>query len=368
MKICHITSVHQPEDIRIFQKQCSSLNNSGHKVTLVATGERSQFINGIYVKAFKKRGSALKRLILTLPRILFYLVKNKFDIYHAHDPELLPVLLVLHFLRRKVVYDMHENFPKEIQRKELPTIIKRAVSVIWPLVEKITFSRINVIFAELSYKKDYPYITNSVDILNMPLLDILKKNKKNKKNNVFSIGYVGVVSPSRFCLEILEVLYLLKKKGIVIRFDCIGPISDKKTQIQIEKYCEILDEVYFYGQLPARESWKIISHCHVGLAVLEDDPNYIESLPTKIFEYLAMNIPVISSNFPLYKSITEDLSVGICVKPIKNGGLEEAILEMKDNKTLYNDFIMNIRNKVEGNFSWDTEFDKLEKFYKAIVT
>ena len=80
-----------------------------------------------------------------------------------------------------------------------------------------------------------------------------------------------------------------------------------------------------------------------------------------------MNIPVISSNFPLYKSIIEDLGVGICVKPIKNGGLEEAILQMKDNTTLYNDFIVNISNNVEGNFSWDTEFDKLENFYKAIV-
>ncbi len=367
MKICHITSVHQPEDIRIFQKQCLSLNNSGHKVTLVATGAKSRFINGVYFKAFRKRGSALRRLIFTLPSILFYLIKNKFDIYHAHDPELVPVLLVLHFLGRKVVYDMHENFPKEIKRKELPVIVKRAVLVIWPLVEKISFSRINVIFAELSYKKDYPYVANSVDILNMPLLNILEKNKKNKKNTVFSIGYVGVVSESRFCLETLEVLHSLKKKGVTIRFDCIGPISNQKTHVQIDKYCEILDEIYFYGQLPAKESWRIISRCHVGLAVLEDDPNYIESLPTKIFEYLAMNIPVITSNFPLYKSLTEDLGVGICVKPIKNGGLEEAILEMKNNTALYNDFIMNISKNVEGNFSWDTEFDKLENFYKAIV-
>jgi glycosyltransferase involved in cell wall biosynthesis len=365
MKICHISSLHKSADIRIFTKQCVSLAKSGYDTTLVVNNTKDEVREGVRIKALTKRASVLKRLLVNLPIITFFVIKNRFDIYHAHDPELLPILFILHLIGRNVVYDMHENFPKQLESKEIPRVLKKVLKIVWPKFEMLVLSRINVVYAETSYKKDYLYINNYVDILNMPLDSHLKRVACDK-HNLFSIGYVGGVSEDRYCLKILEVLKTLQNKGVKIRFDCVGPVCNKHTQNAIDSLRGVLNDTHYHGFLPPKEAWKVIAKCHVGLAVLMPIPNYIESYPTKMFEYLAMGLPVITSDFELYKPIIEGGNVGVCVNPLNTEELESALMSLMEDPLKFESMQERTTTILEGKYSWNIEFEKMSTFYKAI--
>lgn len=366
MNICHISTVHPSSDIRIFVKQCSTLVSKKRSITLLINNASDEIKNGVKIKALKKRSSAFKRICLNHPIVLKFTILKKFDIIHAHDPELLPLLYFLSLIGKNVVYDMHESFPKQLKSKNLPEWIKKILGFLWPKIEYKILKKINVIFAEKSYKKDYSYIKNYVEVLNMPLTKQIKNIKQNKFNR-FTIGYVGDVSADRGCIKILEALFLLQKKGIDIGFECVGEILNDLEKKKIDKLISKLKNVKFYGQLPFEIALEKISKCHIGLAILMPKPNYIESYPTKLFEYLAMEIPVIISNFPLYKKIIKNNKFGICVDPNSTVEITNAIFELFKNEVSYNRIKHNIKTEIRTDYDWDIELTKLIKFYNYIL-
>ena len=105
-KICHVTSVHPADDIRIFHKECGSLSNAGYEVYLVAPEILNHIRNGIQIIG------VLNKPVSRLQRILFYtkrVYKNALwvnaDIYHLHDPELLLYALLLKKKGKIVIFD-----------------------------------------------------------------------------------------------------------------------------------------------------------------------------------------------------------------------------------------------------------------------
>ncbi len=366
MKICHISSVHDSEDIRIFKKQCITLAKDGHNVTFIVNNVKDEVKFGVEIKALKKRTNAIARLFFNLPTILMFTFKNKFDVYHAHDPELLPILFFLKLLGRNVVYDMHENFPKQLKTKRVGVFVKKIVGIVWPAIERIILSRINVVYAELSYKEDYPFVKKSVDVLNMPILDELKEIAV-EKHDEFSICYLGGVSEDRYTIKTLETLKKLNNEGINIRFDLVGPVSDQKTFSAIKKYETELPNFHYHGSLPPEKAWRLIAKSHVGLAVLNPIPNYIGSYPTKMFEYLALGMPVITSDFELYKPIIERHQVGFCIDPLSDTEFEKALVLMMNEPKLRADMSVRAGVLLDGQYSWADEYMKLSEFYTNIV-
>lgn len=365
MKVCHISSVHDSDDIRIFKKQCISLANVGFDVTYLVQEISDSKREGVKIKALKKRKSALSRLFFTLPEILAFAFRNDFDVYHAHDPELIPLLFFLKMFGKRVVYDMHENFPRQLETKNIHRWIKSTLIFIWPSIERFVFKRINVIYAETSYKEDYKYVESAIDLLNMPLLNELNSIKKTKHKE-FSIGYVGGISRERYLNGTLDAIEQLEKKGIEIRFDCIGPVYYEESLQCIEYYRKKLKNFNFYGRLPADKAWEIVAKCHVGIAVLLPLPNYVGSYPTKLFEYLGLKMPVITSNFELYKPIVEDNNVGFCIDPLNHHEFVKALEKLATNPELLKLMSDNSKEILEEKYSWDVEFRKLIEFYKII--
>ena len=366
MNICHISTVHPSNDIRIFVKQCSTLVSKDRFITLVINNASNEFKNGVRIKALKERPSAFKRILFNHPIILKFTILKKFDIIHAHDPELLPLLYFLNLLGKNVVYDMHENFPKQLNSKKIPKLFKKALGFIWPKVENKILKNINVIFAEKSYKKDYSFVKNHVDILNMPLVNQLRKINTNKHKR-FTIGYVGDVSEDRGCIKTLEAIHILQSKGLNIGFECVGEILNDLERNKIDKLISKLENINFYGRLPPSVAWEKISKCHIGMALLMPKSNYIESYPTKLFEYLIMEIPILTSNFPLYKRLIKNNKFGICVNPNDSIEISNAILELYYNKSLYKKIMNNLKTEVKMEYDWKFELEKLVKFYNYIL-
>ncbi|MBI5017701.1 MAG: glycosyltransferase [Deltaproteobacteria bacterium] len=366
-KIVHITTVHSADDIRIYYKQCISLASAGYDVVLIAP--RSQFVEKglVRIHYIPLPSNRLTRMTVTAFIAFRAALAERGDIYHIHDPELLPVGQILRLLRKTVVYDMHENTPKALLYKEwIPPSLRSYASLMYRVTEKCLMFGLPVVFAERSYERDYPWVSQHVNILNLPLICDLQ-GIYTKKASVFTLGYLGAVGPGRGTLVTLEAIRILRDRGHKIYWDCVGPVQDAhRAEIEALAKRYELEGIRLHGYLPPRQGWEIMAHCSAGLAVLQPLPNYVDSVPTKIFEYMALGIPVLASDFPIYRDIVETHGVGLCVAPTPESladGVEEIIRDPKKAD------LMSLRGRetVVGLFSWDSEAAKLRDLYRDLT-
>lgn len=364
-----MTSVHPPFDVRIFHKQCRTLVGAGYDVTLIVPHDKDECIDGVKIKAIPKPINRKKRFIKTGFQVYRAALEVNADIYHIHDPELLPYAQLLRMRHKKVIFDMHENLPRAILTKDWIALqYRRYLARLVHSAERILLSGLTVVFAETSYKKDYPWVIGGVDILNMPDLDYLLKLATPRRLEHPAIGYVGGVSVNRGSIAMLAAIALVQEKGINCSFHCVGPIdanhlNELKTMINSLS----LKNIYLYGYLPPKEAWNIISICQIGMAVLKPIPNYYESYPTKMFEYMALGIPVITSNFPLYRKVIEEHHCGIFVNPESPQSIANAIIYLLQNPQEASEMGKNGRRVVIEKYNWQVEGNKLLKLYKDLT-
>ncbi len=371
-RICHITSVHPRYDTRIYLKECQSLVQADYKVNLiVADGLGDVECQGLSIKDVGKARNRLLRLFSTVIKIYREVKKTKPDIVHFHDPELMFAAFLLKTRKRAVVYDMHENFPKQILDKNWLKlrILRVFASTLFKFIERIVLNRFHIIFAELSYKKHYKYIKKSETILNYPVVDNIIIENDTPKSKTFSVAYIGAVSKDRGIINIARAINILKSKDINVNFHCIGPFYFNNEEKEIFKsIVKNNSGIIVYGKMDQNKAFRIVSSSDIGLAILRPIPNYLESYPTKMFEYMAMGLPVIVSDFPLYKKIVSDDNCGVYVNPESIDDIAAAILSIKNDPETASKMGANGRKAVEEKYNWNIEKEKLFNFYKKIIT
>jgi len=368
-RVCVITSVHHAFDIRIFHKECQALAQAGYDVTLIAQHDRNEVVNGIKIIPLPRLRNRIERMTKTAFLAYLKAIEVDADIYHYHDPELLAIGCLLKLGGKKIIYDMHENLPKQILNKNwVNPKLRRILSLLVRSAERFLLIGTTVIFAEHSYQKDYPWINNYEILLNMPLAGQLLSFKYSapEKPNA-TIGYIGGVSTERGSFTTIEALKIIKDSGINPRFECVGPIIENHKN-DLMKKCEEynLHQVVFHGELMPPEGWRVIAKCNVGLALLHPIPNYYESYPTKIFEYMAMGIPVVASSFPLYRQVIESNHCGLCVDPLDPKAIAGAVSWILEHPTESEAMGRCGRKAVEQIYNWNVESKKLISLYDKL--
>jgi len=367
MKVVHITTVHNPFDTRIFEKMCKSAVEAGWDVTLVAGHDRNEIVDGVKVISFPRQPNRLRRLLLSIPRAIRLASKVRADIYHIHDPEL---LVAFRFLPRSgiAIYDMHENMAASIRHKPwIPSWLRSPAARLWNCIESMLLRSVPVIFAEYSYQRDYPWVKCSEVVLNMPKSEQLVALKVEGRVEG-KLVYVGTVSAGRGSLVTLRALEILQRRRTEVQFLCIGP-SAPQHRAELDAFVsqKELRNVQFIGRMRSIDAWKLAAQCHIGLATVLPLPNYVESYPTKLFEYMAIGVPVIASNFELYKNVVETVGCGICVDPEDPEQIAGAIETILDNPQMASEMSKRGQNAALVRFRWDVEADKLKTFYSRLL-
>ncbi len=369
IKITHLSSVHPRDDTRILAKECASLAKiNDYEVNfVVADSLGCEVIYGVNIYDVGKGNGRINRIFRSTREILEKAKELQSNIYHFHDPELIWVGLKLKKLGYKVIFDIHENIFLQIQEKEyLPNFLKKPLAHLYKIYEKKSLGKFDMlILAEDSYLEHYQNIATKISIvLNMPDITPLNRfySKKRDKNELF---YIGAVSKDRGLDVTIKAMGILKKTLPDIFMHYVGDYG--KALTEIEDKDTIKTHIKFYGRLALYDGLEYSLRAKAGLSILKPRGNYIYSYSTKVFEYMAIGLPVITSNFKLYKDVIERHNCGICVDPNNPKEIADAIKYIFENPLHAFEMGQNGRKAVEDIYNWKTQEEKLIKLYSEIL-
>jgi glycosyltransferase involved in cell wall biosynthesis len=123
-----------------------------------------------------------------------------------------------------------------------------------------------------------------------------------------------------------------------------------------------------FGQVGRSQINAILATVRAGLLLLRPEPNYLASQPTKLYEYMAAGIPVIASNFGLWRDIVEREACGVLVEPRRPDAVAAAIDHLVTQDAEAEQMGVRGRAAVEKAYNWETEEQKLWAFYSTILS
>jgi glycosyltransferase involved in cell wall biosynthesis len=364
MKVCHITSVHKSHDVRIFEKECASLALAGMEVFFVVPNAVSEVKCGVQIIGVDIPISGrLKRMIKTTKMVVEKALSLQADVYHFHDPELLLFAKTLKRSGAAVIYDSHEDLPRQILDKAyIPKVFRSLLS--WMIEAYENNIAKNILTCVIGAT---PYITKrfdeigvkTININNYPRLESFVKPKE-WTNKTGEICYVGGVFKTRGAVEMVTSL-----KNLNTKLNIAGnysPVELRDELVSIEGW----DKVKEHGFVDRNMINEILGYCNIGLVILHPTKSYIHSLPIKMFEYMAAGIPVIASNFELWKDIVGKHNCGICVDPLNVNEISKAVNYLLQNDELAKELGANGRKAVEKHYTWENEAEKLTAYYSSL--
>lgn len=358
LKICHMTSAHHSEDVRIFHKECVSLAYAGYEVYLVERGE-SYDKDGVHVVGVGEiPESRRKRMILGARKVYEKALALDCDLYHLHDPELLRFGLKLKNRGKLVLFDSHEDVPSQIlQKSYIPSVFRKIIAAFYKTYETHIVKHLDGVVAATPFIAELfrPKAKRVVDINNYPKLDEIKGSSVPFSERKRIVCYAGGINDIRGERTMVEAMR--KVNGTLI----IAGAHEKK-EINYGN-----STVKYVGFLNRQEVNALYGQAIVGLCMLKPVPNYVNSQPIKMYEYMAAGIPFICSNFPLWEKVVSNSRAGICLNPEDVDGLASKIQYLLDNPAVAEEMGKNGKICVNENYSWANEEKKLVKMYNAIL-
>jgi len=367
-KICHITTVHSPFDVRIFHKECKTLlKKSGYEVILIAQNNNNELVDGINIIALQKAKNRLQRMTF-LPFKAFKLaLKQKANIYHFHDPELIVLGVALKLFMKKVIYDVHEDIPEQILSKTyMPKILRKVISLGFNLIEKNSARFFDYVITTTDFIKSkfLKYNRKVIDVKNYISKQYIKNTiDKASKSNDFIVIFAGGIYKERGILEGIKACNMLRE--LPVRFLIFGEMDS--TYYSEIKEVDTLGRLDYKGVLPYEKILMEFAKADIGFVCDYPLKRHMEGLPIKLFEYMAVGIPIIASNFPLWKEIVEKNNCGICVDPTKPEEIAKAIKYLITHPDEAKKMGENGRKAVLEKYNWEKESEKLLNVYKEIL-
>ena len=368
--ILHLTTVHSPFDVRIFHKEAKTLVRAGLEVAIIAQHDENETVDGIRILALPKIENRTHRILILTLRAFWMALRQKADIYHLHDPELLSVGMLLKLIKgKKVIYDVHEDYGKQMLSKPyILKIIRKGVGFLVRGIEYFSSKLFDAIVAATDdILKNFYYHKLAVSVKNYPILSNFSIGRQTRKTEkkVFSLIYVGGLDEIRGITQIVRALEPFDSDD-QLKLTLCGRFSPTRYELEV-RALEGFKRVEYLGWIDPHEIPTLLEMQDAGIVCLHPIMNYVTSLPLKLFEYMAAGLPVIASNFPLWKEIVEGNGCGICVDPLNPEEIAKAIKYLMKHPGSTEQMGKNGRRAVIEKYTWEKEGKKLLDLYAQLL-
>ncbi|GAA1255300.1 glycosyltransferase family 4 protein [Pseudonocardia aurantiaca] len=358
--------MHEVDDSRILHRECASLARAGHDVAVIAGRPPSAPVDGVRVVGVGRCRNRLDRMTRIAWRLLRAARREQADVCHLHDPELLWIGVLLKLGGCRVVYDVHEDVPKQIMSKFwIPRWARRALSLAAWVAEGICARIFDaVVAATPSIAERFP-AGKTVVVQNFPsaaaarpLDDALPFSERP-----YAFAYTGGLTEVQGVRQIMAIATILPREltGVLAGwFDAAELEGEVRASAGWRR-------VEHLGEIPPEAVLDVLRSARCGIVVDHPISNYLDSYSTKMFEYMACGIPVVCSDFPLWERIVGEADCGVLVDPLDPPAAAAAIEQLAKDPDEARRLGENGRRAVLERFNWEAEYSTLDALYRRLA-
>lgn len=357
--VCHLSTAHKYDDIRILRKECTSLVKEGYNVHFVVPAPNEMVEDGVKIVPIQVTPTKLRRALILPLLALKKSLAIKADIYHFHDFELWPVALLLRLMGKKVIADVHEDIPAQLlQRPWVPMIIRKPLSTVAKWFEDLSARMMSaVVTVDSTLVNRFSKVNRDVTMLeNFPLLQ--KLPVLSKYDETFKLVSLGGVLDERCADTIIAASKQLTDVSITIG----GGISKQYSDLSWQT-----DRCRYLGHLSAQDALNENMQADAILVMFSDQPNHLEIKSNRLYESMYTGKPVIVSSMPNWKMFINNNDCGIVVNQTNPSSLVDAIKQLKNDKLLAKKLGKNGKQAVLSNYSWPSQEKKLFSLYERVA-
>ena len=376
IKVCHLASKHKMNDMRIFEKECKSLAKGGFDVTLIGFGDQSktETIDGVrcivlYCPIKNNLELLRKRNKLSLEAAL----QVDADIYHLHEPELLPIGMKLKRKGKIVIFDSHEYYGWQLRDNihkikviKTPASLMKVLGNLYMRYEKHVCMKIDGVVQVCTMNgADYfdHRCRKTLFIRNLPSLSHYTMKTPIDYSQGPAVAMIGGITKERGITQLIEATCQAKAKLLLA-----GAFSPKTYETEL-KALPAYACVDYKGFLDKNGMVALLEEANIGASTLLNVGQYdkIDTLPTKVYDYMSMQLPVVISDTGFSQKMNDKYHFAICVDPANPEEIANAIRWIHEHPEQAYDMGKNGRKAIEEEFNWEKESDKLIGFYFALL-
>lgn len=382
MQTVSVLAMHDVTDSRIFERQVISLAYAGYKVHLVAQHRYhlpKEYPN-VEVQALSMPKSRLHWpwFVADVYEVAKYF---RADYVHIHDPALIPIAILLKLQNNsKIIYDIHENYIKSIGRNLwIPKLLRKPIALIYRLFEKIVLPYFDALVLAADDLADSYNHKNITVVANFPRIETINQIGKQSLNAElckdktevqFRGVYIGILTKKRAIAELIEAFEYLNKGINPPKYVLLlgGNFIEKDLESLVLQKVEKHSFVEYLGYLTLDEMLKTFANSDVGFIYFHSNPNAVSSTyrSNKFFQYMALGVPTIVSDYPMWKEAVERIGCGVAVNAEDPSSIAEAVKYLAEHPEERKKMGQNGRKATLEKYNWEQEAKKLLNLYENL--
>lgn len=370
-KIVHVSSVHPATDPRIFRKECRSLVKAGYEVVLVVPHPPGdEVLEGVQIRSVPMPNGRKDRMLHTTKACWARALTERGDLYHFHDPELMPGALKLARGGHKVIYDAHEHLGEDLlvptNKHYVPNWLRRPLSWAIQVYERYVGSHMAAVIPVVeSHVGRFP-AGKSVVLQNYPIgeeIPVATAPPYAQRDNL--IAFTGGLTKDRCALEMVEAMGLLAP-DLQAKFWVVGMLDSDELLTELSALPG-WSRTEFGGYIRHNELYSKLVTCKIGLATMAPDKYEQDFSANKIYDYMMAGIPILASPNKTWIQTMDQYQCGLILKDGSAQALADGITELLNNPERAEEMGRAGRKAALENFTWEAEEKKLIELVHRLI-